>query len=328
MEVKQELTIKEENKYFLDTTCKVEIYANKVDVAALDTFKSEIKEEPNRESPDYLDLKEVSIKTEIEDETKLMPFEEKQQNEKVERRLFQNEEKFREYFRLCMDLFETVLRYIRDDITKKPYKKRQHPISAEEKLSVTLRYLVTGASFRSLAFQYRIHHSWISVLVKEVLENIESRTLHIYIPEPSKGQMKTNVQDFYYLWNYPNCCASIDGKHIRILCPNKAGSLFFNYKNYHSVVLLALVDARYRFVAIDVGSYGRKGDAGIFSKSVIKQKIDNGNFNIPSPSNIPGTNIIQPHVILGDEAFSLTTTMMKHYPQSQTTYDKTKAVYN
>uniref|UniRef100_A0A6P7GZA0 Uncharacterized protein LOC114348358 n=1 Tax=Diabrotica virgifera virgifera TaxID=50390 RepID=A0A6P7GZA0_DIAVI len=89
-----------------------------------------------------------------------------------------------------------------------------------------------------------------------------------------------------------------------------------------------IVDARYMFVAIDVGSYGREENARIFSKSVIKRKINNGNFNIPSPSNIPDTNIIQPHVILGDEAFSLTKTMMKPYPQNQTTHDETKAVYN
>ncbi|KAF2890243.1 hypothetical protein ILUMI_15931 [Ignelater luminosus] len=81
----------------------------------------------------------------------------------------------------------------------------------------------------------------------------------------------------------------------------------------------------YRFVAINVGSYGREGDAGIFLKSNIRTQINNSNFNIPLPRSVPGTTVIQPHVILGDEAFSPTTTTMKPYPQNQTIQDKTKA---
>jgi hypothetical protein len=188
--------------------------------------------------------------------------------------------------------------------------------------------MATGESFRSLAFQYRIHHSYISVIVRGVLKSIKDRMLHLYIPKPSTEQMMINVKDYCNIWNYPNCWASIDGKHIRIRCPSNAGSLFFNYKNFHSIVLLALVDARYRFIAIDVGSYGREGDATIFMKSQIRKQIDNDAFNIPAPTNLPTSSVIQPHVILGDEAFSLTPTMMKPYPQNQAIRDKQKAVYN
>lgn len=67
--------------------------------------------------------------------------------------------------------------------------------------------------------------------------------------------------------DFPNCVGAIDGKHVRVVCPNKSGSLYYNYKNYFSIVLLAIVDAKYKFLAIDVGSYGKEGDSGIFAKS-------------------------------------------------------------
>lgn len=51
---------------------------------------------------------------------------------------------------------------------------------------------------------------------------------------------------------------------IRIKAPTKGGSAFFNYKEYHSIVLLAVVDAHCRFTAIDIGCYTMEEDAGIF----------------------------------------------------------------
>lgn len=40
------------------------------------------------------------------------------------------------------------------------------------------------------------------------------------------------------------------------------------------------------------------------------------------------TEIILPHVVLGDEAFSLTENMMKPYPRQQSLAEVTKAIYN
>ena len=46
--------------------------------------------------------------------------------------------------------------------------------------------------------------------------------------------------------NFPNCNGAIDGKHIKINYPTPSGSLYYNYKKYYSIVLLAVVDAYYR----------------------------------------------------------------------------------
>lgn len=58
-------------------------------------------------------------------------------------------------------------------------------------------------------------------------------------------------------------------------------STFYNYKGYHSILLLALVDAGYKFTAIDVGSYWKNSDCGIFSKSTIRIILENKTLNIP-----------------------------------------------
>lgn len=56
--------------------------------------------------------------------------------------------------------------------------------------------------------------------------------------------------------------------------------------------------------------------------------INSGNFNIPPSAVIPGTNVEVPNVILGDEAFALTNSMMKPYPRAQSLYGQSKAIYN
>ncbi|XP_022172631.1 uncharacterized protein LOC111035356 [Myzus persicae] len=70
---------------------------------------------------------------------------------------------------------------------------------------------------------------------------------------------------------------------------------------------MVLVDAKYNFIAVDVGAYGKSSDGGIFTHSNLGKAIEQDKLRIPRSVKLPGTSIEVPYVIVGDEAFPLKT---------------------
>jgi hypothetical protein len=126
------------------------------------------------------------------------------------------------------------------------------------------------------------------------------------MPTPTRITWSQIVNEFWDLWNFPNCIGAIDGKHVKFQAPPNGGSKYFNYKHRFSVVLLALVDARYKFTVVDIGSYGRNSDGEIFAHSKLGKYLET-HLGIPEDKQLPGTTCLAPHVIVGDEAFTLKT---------------------
>ena len=61
-------------------------------------------------------------------------------------------------------------------------------------------------------------------------------------------------------------------------CPTKAGSLFYNYKQFFSSVLQGVTDSESRFIFIDIGAYGQQSDGGRFSASTLYHFLEGLNL--------------------------------------------------
>lgn len=124
------------------------------------------------------------------------------QNILIDRHLMDDETKFREYFRLTPFLSRKILDGIENDVASVATSWVRNPISAYHKLCITLRYLATGETFRSLAFQYRIHHSTIGRIVENCLTAIIARFMTKAIPQPTATSHQQAIADFYSKWSY------------------------------------------------------------------------------------------------------------------------------
>lgn len=117
------------------------------------------------------------------------------------------------------------------------------------------------------------------------------------------------------IWNFPHTLGAIDGKHIAMKSPLNSGSLYYNYKGFFSIVLLAVCNARYSFTLVDIGNYGSMNDSGIFNNSNFGKTLLGETMNLPRAQPLEGfTDFSMPYYFIGDEAFALKTWMQRPYP--------------
>jgi len=86
---------------------------------------------------------------------------------------------------------------------------------------------------------------------------------------------------------------------------------------------MALVDANYKFLFVDIGSYGRISDGGVFNNCSLSVALDKDNvLNIPADTTLPGSDIISPYVVVADDAFAMRRHLVKPFPMRNLQYDQ------
>lgn len=167
----------------------------------------------------------------------------------------------------------------------------------------------------------------MSIIIKETTEVIWN-ALKEEMLMPNAEKWKSIASRFLEVWQLPNCLGAIDGKHIRIQKFPNSGSTNYNYKDFHSIVLLGCCDADGFFTMIDCGFAGRNSDGGIFRVSTLGRLLDCPNNGIPVGSQLPhdisGNEF--PYYFVADNAFPQKRNIMRPYPERN--INNTKRIYN
>lgn len=188
---------------------------------------------------------------------------------------------------------------------------------------------ISGETQESLRLSFRIGQSTISGIVKDVCKAIITVLKNEYVRVPQcEEEWKNVANDYGERWNFHQCLGAMDGKHFQIDPPLSSGSLYWNYKGYNSIVLLAVVDAQLRFIYVDIGTNGRISDLGLWNKCTLKAGIEQKKLNFPLPRKLPGSNNIFPYVFVGDEGFPLSTSVLIPFPGAQCRNRKDRRIFN
>jgi len=80
------------------------------------------------------------------------------------------------------------------------------------------------------------------------------------------------------------------------------------------VVLMAVADTTYRFMYVDISSYGKDCDYTIFKRSTLWKSIQTIMLELPSEKPLSGTEGPHvPHFFVGDEGFALNTNILRSF---------------
>ena len=183
----------------------------------------------------------------------------------------------------------------------------------------------------TIHFSYRISHASVREMIFETCKALwQELSKRVMVP-PDEARWLQIADGFDAKWQFPNCIGAVDGKHVDIQAPPHSGSLYFNHLGSFSIVLMALVDADYRFIFVDIGDLGSNSDGGVFSHSAFGKAYINGQLHVPQGRPLPFMQPAYkvPFVIVGDEAFPSRCDLLRPYPGRKTfTLSAEKIEYN
>lgn len=151
-------------------------------------------------------------------------------------------------------------------------------------------------------------------IIDETLTVIWDELKKEFVPFPrNNADWQKISSDFESIGGLPHQIGALDGKHVRIRQPPHTGTLYYNYKKFFSIVLMALVDANSNFIYVDVGAPGSNNDAIVFHHTNLFKKLEEETLNIPNPEPIEDNGIPIPYFIIGDGGFGLKKYLIKPY---------------
>jgi hypothetical protein len=221
-----------------------------------------------------------------------------------------SDKQFKENFRVERSTFLSLINQIGPFLEKLNTNYRTS-IPVKQRIACALYTLGSSSELRTIGHLFGIDRN----TAREILHEFCSVVVHLFfkrfIKFPATPQeIQTTINGFQDKFNYPVCLGALDGTHIPIKPPLGSETDYFNFKKYHSVIMLATVNSDLLFTYVNIGAPGRCNDASIFNRCILSEVIED-----PIYANhfiMVNNTKIQSHLI-ADSAFALNRTVLKPF---------------
>ena len=149
-----------------------------------------------------------------------------------------SDKKWYENFRVSKETFHWILFEISTEISHKDTKLRS---------AITLYFLGSTTEYRTEANLFGMSNALDCLRIKEVSKAIFKKLKERFLCIPKDDNLKKIMNLYKQRCGFPICAGAIDGTHIAIQAPAENYIHYVNRKNYHSLVMQAVVDCQYLF---------------------------------------------------------------------------------
>ena len=161
---------------------------------------------------------------------------------------------------------------------------------------------------------------------KATIEELWLEEVDRHFPK-SDENFKEKLLDTDAEGQIPYAFFGIDGRHLPIKSRNggqEAMKQYYNFKNFYLVVLLSLVDAKYRFIWASLGAPGNTHDSTYFQCTSLWDEINAG--KVFTDKNCVVDGVETPPILLGNGTFPLRSWIMK--PHGDAVLSPEKVYFN
>lgn len=220
---------------------------------------------------------------------------------------------FKANFRVTRQTFAYIVSSCSSLVRQDTNMRRCIPL--HKRVALSLYRLASSAEERTVAHLFSVSRSSVNNIYREFCDILVDVLEPQIVCVPSLNDVQDHVRQFEASTGFPQGFGALDGCHVKVSPPKENAQDYYNYKGWYSVILLALVDHNYKFMFINVGSPGRNHDSAVYKSSVLARAVNTQLFSEPA-KQIEGEQVGA--IILCDQAFPLTSHLMKPYPNRST----------
>lgn len=151
-------------------------------------------------------------------------------------------------FRISRKTFKFLCDRLRPRLFKKETQFRKG-ISVGKQILIAISILKGKCDLWTIADLFGVGKSTVGHILQRFCVAFVEELYSEFVNFPAdQNAIDELVKGFFNRWQFPSCFGALDGCHVEIEAPSGSPADYYNYKHFHSIVLLALVDFKYRFM--------------------------------------------------------------------------------
>ncbi|XP_067628084.1 uncharacterized protein [Eurosta solidaginis] len=237
------------------------------------------------------------------------------------------DEFFKKHFHMNRASFDILCSFMKG--FKRADTNYRTAIPLQKRVAISLFGLCSNEKYKAVSNLFGVGVSTAGLLLLEFCQEVWKIMSKRYINKlPPTQETLTECLEGFQRFGIPQCLGVIDTCHLEVVPLAHLATEYMNVDCWYSIILLALVDYRLRFLYMNVGASGACAPLDIYDSSLLKELLSEDEILLANKKQLDGDGIEIPVCIVGDSTFKLSPTLMKPYDSTNIPLKKEQEFFN